>query len=321
MSGMVSVIIPAFNRQDYITQCLQSVLVQSYENFEIIIIDDGSTDQTLEICKTMAQTEPRIKLYHGTHQGVSAARNIGLDVAQGEYVFFVDSDDMIHPRLLETLVAGMKSSDAAMGGTAGRNIPQSQWEYASEKVRSAVKPGETEYYSFEDALQKMLTEETPFSVMGGVIMRRDWIADTRYRTDLSIGEDFYFSYQNLIKGTGVVFLKQKWYFNRIHDTNTSWDYGYTGFMSRFLRRELVWQSEEQFGRTENADRQKNEVLAIYLNCVKRVGAGSQDGKKMRAVLRQYRKVLLPAMKLKGKIAYIAAVNIPFAAKVLNRFRK
>lgn len=239
MNAMVSVIIPVYNRQKYIEECIQSVIAQSYQNFEIIIIDDGSTDDSLKICKELAQTEPRIRLHNGAHKGVSAARNIGLDVSQGEYVFFVDSDDVIHPRLLETLVEGLQRYGVHMGGTRGINIPQRNWQTYTEKLYSSTDEGEVIQKSFEETLHAMFTEQTPFSVMGGVIMRRDWIGDTRYRTDLSIGEDYLFSYENLIKGTGAVFLKQRWYLNRIHDSNTSWDYSYTGFMTRFLRRKLV----------------------------------------------------------------------------------
>ena len=320
MDGLVSVIVPAYNRQAYIAECLDSVLAQSYSRFEILIIDDGSTDHTLEICRAYAQKDPRIKLLAGSHQGVSAARNLGLDAARGEYIFFVDSDDIVHPCLLETLVAAMDRTGAQMGGTKGVNVPDSVWEEYAQEVRNASKPGQTELYDFDAALYAMLSSETPFSVMGGVIMRRDWIGDTRYRRDLRIGEDFYFSYENLIKGASAVFLKQKWYLNRIHDSNTSWDYSYQGFLTRFHRRELVWQSEQQAGRKNYADMQKREIFGIFLQCLKKAGTFSADGKQMRRKMRQNCKTIAPAMKLKAKIALYAILYLPFLTPIIMKMK-
>lgn len=102
----VSVIISVYNRENYIEECLLSVLEQSHKDFEIVLVDDGSTDNTLAICEALAEKEPRIKIIKGEHKGVSAARNLALDNAIGEYLFFLDSDDTIHPLLLEALVDG-----------------------------------------------------------------------------------------------------------------------------------------------------------------------------------------------------------------------
>lgn len=318
MKGLISVMIPAYNRQAYIAECLDSVLAQSYTNFEILVIDDGSTDETLEIAKEYATKDARIKLLGGSHQGVSAARNLGLDAATGEYVFFLDTDDIIHPRLLEALAEGMESSGAKMGGTRVYPTQEAVWAEVTKKVRDSSKQGETEYFTFDDALSQLFTTDTPLAMIGGVIMRRDWIGDTRFSTALTVGEDFYFIYENFTKGADVSFLKQKWYINRLHDSNSSWDYSYTGFLTRLRRRELVWKSEEQFGRTKYADMQKREILPIYLRCVKKSGVFSSDGKQMRKMLKSYGSTILPAMSVKAKMAFYAALYLPFTASVLKK---
>ncbi len=321
MNGMVSVIIPVYNRQDYIAECLQSVLGQSYQNLEIVIIDDGSTDHTADICRHLAQEDPRIKLIEGMHKGVSNARNLGLDMAQGQYVFFIDSDDIIHPMLLEYLVNGLREYGANIGGTQCASVLNEKWSTVKEKFLSLPIAQSAEYLKNADSINAMLTSMTPINMIGGVIMERAYIADTRFLTDLSIGEDYYFIYQNLIKGGGALFLKQKWYLNRIHSANTSWDYGYTGFMTRLLRRKLVWQSEEQLGRTENADRQKREMFAIYSNCVKHIGVFHSDAGKMRKELRRYSKTILPAMSFKVKIAFLAAMYLPVTMVVIHKIKR
>lgn len=101
---LVSVIIPAYNIEDYIGRCLDSVLSQTYKNLEIIVIDDGSSDRTGEILDDYEKKNHRMKVIHKENGGVSSARNIGIDRANGDYIGFVDGDDRVNPKLFETLV-------------------------------------------------------------------------------------------------------------------------------------------------------------------------------------------------------------------------
>lgn len=94
---LLSVIIPAYNAEDFVAQCLESVIAQSYRNVQILVIDDGSKDSTPSICDSFAKSDSRIKVFHTENKGVSAARNLGLKHAKGEYVTFVDADDWLAP--------------------------------------------------------------------------------------------------------------------------------------------------------------------------------------------------------------------------------
>lgn len=101
---LVSVIIPAYNIEDYIGRCLDSIISQTYKNLEIIVVDDGSRDRTGEILDDYVKKDPRMKVVHKKNGGVSSARNTGIDIAEGDYIGFVDGDDRIDPKLFETLV-------------------------------------------------------------------------------------------------------------------------------------------------------------------------------------------------------------------------
>lgn len=103
MSALVSVIIPVYNLENYIENCLNSIISQTYKNLEILCIDDGSTDKSADKIKSMAEKDERIKYIYQENAGVSAARNKGLDVFTGDYVMFVDGDDYIHPQMVEIL--------------------------------------------------------------------------------------------------------------------------------------------------------------------------------------------------------------------------
>ena len=98
---LISVIVPVYNVEKYLPMCLNSILAQTYKNFEVICVDDGSTDGSLALLQKYAQKDARIKVTHQENRGLSGARNTGVDAAVGQYFCFVDSDDRIHPQLLE----------------------------------------------------------------------------------------------------------------------------------------------------------------------------------------------------------------------------
>lgn len=320
ISDMISLIIPVYNRENVIKECIFSVLSQNYQNFEIVIVDDGSSDKTFEICQELANEEPRIKLLKTEHTGVSAARNKGIDIAKGEYIFFLDSDDVIHPFLLGALFEGMKCNNADIGGTCVVNVLEKYWYKVEQKLAEKSVKGETVFKSNEESLNAIFLGSSPLNVIGGVMMRRDLIKETRFRTDLFIGEDYYFIYENLIKNASSVFLKQKWYYCRIHTNNSSWNYSFSGFWTRFYRRELVWKSEEAFGRTEYTNIQKRDAFGCFLRCFQENRPYCADSRKMCKILRKYKRELLPAMKSKIKLLYFACAYLPLTSWIALKFK-
>lgn len=108
----VSVIIPVYNAEKYILRCLNSVATQTYDNLEILVIDDGSTDKSGILCDQMARNYNSINVIHSENFGVSHARNLGLDIATGKYVCFVDSDDWVEPDFVRVMVKGIQDTQA-----------------------------------------------------------------------------------------------------------------------------------------------------------------------------------------------------------------
>ncbi len=104
----ISVIVPAYNVESYLADCLDSILNQTYPNIEVIVIDDGSPDRSGEIAENYKQKDRRIKVIHQENGGLSVARNSGLDNATGEFVCFIDSDDWIEPDYLELLYSAVR---------------------------------------------------------------------------------------------------------------------------------------------------------------------------------------------------------------------
>ena len=98
---MVSIIVPIYNVEQYISKCIESILAQTYRDFELILVDDGSPDNCGKICDEYAKQDSRVHVIHQENSGLSAARNAGIDDAKGEYIMFVDSDDFITDNMLE----------------------------------------------------------------------------------------------------------------------------------------------------------------------------------------------------------------------------
>lgn len=111
-SQRISVIIPVYNTERWLKECVESVLSQTYHDIEILLIDDGSTDSSPMLCDFYAKTYPQVKVQHQMNQGLSAARNTGLDMASGSYIFFLDSDDFLEKDALENLYRTLTENNA-----------------------------------------------------------------------------------------------------------------------------------------------------------------------------------------------------------------
>ena len=108
----VSVIVPVYNAERYLERCVNSIFAQTFMDYELILVDDGSTDDSGKMCDDYARSNPQVSVFHQTNQGVSAARQAGLDAATGEYVIFADPDDWVEPTMLEELFEVAINNDA-----------------------------------------------------------------------------------------------------------------------------------------------------------------------------------------------------------------
>ncbi len=107
----ISVVIPVYNAKEYLKVCVDSLLEQTYENFELLLIDDGSTDGSTELCDDIVKCDSRIRVIHKKNGGVSSARNLGISIASGKFIMFVDSDDWLEKNALESMLAVIKKND------------------------------------------------------------------------------------------------------------------------------------------------------------------------------------------------------------------
>ena len=114
MNPLISIVVPVYNAEKTLEKCLDSILCQTYHCLEIILVNDGSTDSSGNICDDYATKDNRIQVIHKQNGGVSSARNVGIDAASGDYIGFVDSDDWIDPRMYEVLQKSISTQSMAI---------------------------------------------------------------------------------------------------------------------------------------------------------------------------------------------------------------
>ena len=201
MSPKLSIIIPIYNTRSYLPRCLDSILSQSYTDFELLLVDDGSTDTSGAICEAYAQKDTRIKVFHKENGGICAARNTGLDHAQGEWIYQMDSDDELIPDGLQTLMDCISEDvDVVMGGYEQYDLDGNLIETEKDHATLTL--------SRRDSLLVLFPEHSLYySYLGYVwirLFRNRIIQDHTLRFDITvrIKEDTLFVTQYLCKSNG-----------------------------------------------------------------------------------------------------------------------
>lgn len=212
----ISVIIPMFNSELYISRCIQSVISQSYSNLEIIVIDDGSTDGGLELCKKLRLADKRICIFSQDNEGVAKARNKGLDIATGKYIFFLDSDDAIHPLLLEELVCQVEDKQADMAFCEYARLYATWMETALDKLSYMdVRPRWTIIEGTE-SVEWFHKEHYESMMRVGMLICKDVIGIIRFDNNLSYGCEILFLYNLIYKNLRIAYSAQEWYYHRLY---------------------------------------------------------------------------------------------------------
>ena len=206
----VSIIIPVYNAEEYLDECMTSVLKMEGDFFEVITIDDGSTDNSLEILRKYSQTDPRVKLFSKKNTGASDTRNIGIAQAKGKYICFVDADDIVMPNMLDSLLSEIGDADICVG----RKIRWNQIKEFSrtdgwEPFRGTVKELKSHYRTYRRSMRGAT----------GRLYRTDIIRkyDIRFRENCTYAEDMYFNYDYFCHIDKVCFADPTVYTYRIHN--------------------------------------------------------------------------------------------------------
>lgn len=194
----LSVIVPIYNCEPFLPACLDSILAQTYTDLEIILVDDGSPDQSPQICNEYEKADRRIKVIHQDNQGVSAARNAGLRLASGELISFIDSDDTLEPDMYELLVAAMQDHDADISHCGFNRVENGV-------VHPIYDTRQTVLQTSEEAVRCLITGKLFTGSLWNKLFRTSLLEGLSFYEALKINEDIQFAFEAFRRANRIVF--------------------------------------------------------------------------------------------------------------------
>lgn len=215
----ISIIVPVYNAEKYLSKCIDSVLAQTFSDWELLLIDDGSPDRSGEISDEYASKDTRIRVFHKSNGGVSSARNLGLDNAKGEYVTFVDSDDWLMPDTVEKCFPYIEKYDVIQFGIKFV-YSEDNSQYRTYKV--------DENDDLRKYIFKVIARDAFLGVCGGLYRRNLFEKNNiRFSSDLISGEDWLVKFELLIKSNSIAFLDIPCYcYNKYNETSCTHNFRY-----------------------------------------------------------------------------------------------
>ena len=262
---LISVIVPIYNVQSYLKQCVESLINQTYKNIEIILVNDGSTDKSGEIAKQLKNIDDRIKLIDKKNEGLGYARNSGLNIAKGNYVIFIDSDDYVAREMIEDLYDELKknNSDTCLGGF--KQVDDSGKILFIEEYRSQVITGRDIYFNL---LPKMLgsapekSDSIRMSVWNGIysmdIIKKNNIkfpSEREYISEDIIFDMEYYKYCNSVTITNTSYyyyrlnyssLTKRYKSNRFELSKILYKYIESELLKNNMGDDVIYRAKRQF---------------------------------------------------------------------------
>lgn len=209
---MISVIVPVYNVAGYIDKCIESVISQTVDDWELVLINDGSKDNSLEICEQYAQKDARIKVFDKQNGGVSSARNMGIEKSTGDYILFLDGDDYLESTLLEDFVNNNSNND----------LDLFMFEYSVDyDDKTVIHKSDAHWYGENDTEKALINTITTNNRLIGVkIYKKSIIGDIRFDESIILGEDTMFAVE-VVSNAKTCFFSDKLYYHYYQSANSA----------------------------------------------------------------------------------------------------
>lgn len=225
---LISIIVPIYNVEKYLPACLKSIANQSYQNLEVILIDDGSTDGSAQIAKDFTKTDPRFKYYHQSNQGQSSARNYGLELSTGGFISFVDADDEIKPNFIKKLLSAFTDTASFTAcGIHRRHIKTNN----TENIYTNSVHSRRNHESFKAYILRLLVTDGRLYPSVNKLYRAELAKQCSFDANLKFAEDtkFVLDYLKKIPSNPIFILAPLYIYNfgtetsTMRATSTNWE--------------------------------------------------------------------------------------------------
>ncbi len=315
---IISIIVPCYNVEKYIERCVTSLVNQTYINIEIILVDDGSTDSTSELCESYKRDDSRIKVIHKKNGGLSDARNAGMKVATGNYFFFLDSDDFISTDTIKFLYKNLLDKDADISTCAHINY------FENKSTKNRTYDNKNFVYETEDALKNLLYEKNITTSAWGKLYKRNLFDNIEYPKG-KICEDLPTTYLLFAKSKRVSINSIPMYYYLIRkDSIIHSKFNKKRLDALDFAEEETKFIKEKFPNIINAAISREFMEAVYISTTIPCSIEYKDArKKIKNILKKYRKnVLIDSnVNMNEKVyAYMSYLNI-FGIKLTYTIKK
>lgn len=258
MKDLISIIVPIYNVEKYLNKCIESIVNQTYENIEIILIDDGSNDNSGIICDEYAKKDNRIIVVHKENGGVSSARNKGLKIAKGEWISFVDADDWIEQIFCQTLLNKVTQEQADIALCGYNRITYNRIEKINANNQEV-------FLNSNEYLVKSLNPQTGFGFCHMKLIKKEVLKSISFNERIEVGEDALFNIQLSTYIKKAVFIKQPLYNYRINNQSVVKRYD-ENYANKYLKSMKI--IEEYIWQEYNEENEENiEIKQNYYNFV------------------------------------------------------
>ncbi len=310
---LITVIVPVYKVEKYLPRCIDSIINQTYQNLEIILVDDGSPDECGKICDEYAKKDGRIKVIHKENGGLSSARNAALDVANGEYIGFVDSDDWIEADMYEEMYMQITASGADMACCGRYNV------YENKPTSELFVLKEPCLMDSKAAIARALTWNGMDSAACDKLYHKSLFDNIRYPLG-KINEDIAIAFRIMEKTKKIIHIgKPKYYYFHRENSITTSDFSVKNLdlleINNTVRKELMHKYPEL----------TKEISYFYLHNIAYLHTGIIDGdlaKKLNDEYKQLRGILLKntiayicnKFTIREKVKTVLAVYVPYVYK-------
>lgn len=317
----ISIIVPVYNVEEYLENCINSILNQTFKKFELILVNDGSTDNSLEICKRYKNIDDRICIIDKKNGGLSSARNAGLDIAKGEYIGFVDSDDYIHPQMYELLYNQIMKENADISMCEFKKVTEFNKNELSDKI---ILNQKVEILSNKEAVFKLGEKgEVIYVVSWNKLYKKSIFKNIRFKEGI-IHEDEYIIHRLLYQINKLVYIKEKLYFylqregsimdKRLNLNSTDYLLACSDRVKFFYEKDLI----------QLKDKWAKFYLWKFFNDYFELYKEYNENKKMKILRKDFSQLLKILLKdkkysLKEKISWVVfAINPKIYYKLIKR---
>lgn len=222
--SLISIVIPIYNAEKYLEECLNSIKNQTYKNIEVIMVNDGSKDDSEMICKRFSEDDARFRYFTKVNGGVSSARNLGLDNVKGDYITFIDADDWIAEKHLELLINSIKKTNSDIGVSSYKEFNNKDTYYIrvyTKQEKNLLNFEKMNRDEFLTLFPKLMSTNVCFNNAVSKLFRKDLVKNLRFDTSIKYGEDLDFYFRLYLNVDSISYVNELTYVYRIHGDSTT----------------------------------------------------------------------------------------------------